>query len=716
MGSTIKTLVAFLIALPLLYFVVVTPMSATCQYIFSLCMICGCFIVSNISKKHFISVILIIVSVTMTTRYMYFRATQTLVFESLIEAICGYILFFSECYIYVILLLSSFQNIWALKREVVPMPKNIDEWPTVDVYVPTYNEPLEIVRNTVLAAQCLEYPQDKINVYILDDGRRKEFAQFATEAGVGYITRNDNAHAKAGNLNHAMKLTKGEFIAIFDCDHIATRMFLQDTVGAFLVDKKLALMQTPHHFYSPDPIQRNLYLGRDIPTENELFYGNVQRGNDNWNATFFCGSCAVIRRQSLDEIGGFAVETVTEDAHTALRLQRRGWKTAYLDKILAAGLATERTILHIIQRNRWARGMIQIFRLDNPLFGRGLSFPQRLCYLSAMMYFLFAIPRAVFVVIPTMYLTFGISVLHGSASLLFAYALPHLFMSYYTSSRINGRSRYSFFGEIYDILLSFPLIIPSIAVMLSPRHGKFNVTDKGGTVEKAYFDFHAVRVHVIVAVFLFFSMVFGVVKYFLPEYFTVQLGAVILNVAWCSFNFILLLAAICVARETPNKRKTQRLYMALPVLVYQQSGIVSRSTLRDLSMNGVRLDNVIGEKLLDEDPVTDIEIATDHGPVVISVQMISNSAYSDHLRFSFGDIDINTRRELVRLLYTRPDTWDREPYKQDNIIRSFFIVLACIWDSLTSNRKQKKAKSEAVKAQSVADVIKEEEKNMEAQA
>lgn len=133
-------------------------------------------------------------------------------------------------------------------------------------------------------------------------------------------------------------------------------------------------------------------------------------------------------------------------------------------------------------------------------------------------------------------------------------------------------------------------------------------------------------------------------------------------------------------------------------------------------MNGVRLDNVIGERLLDEDPVTDIEIATDHGPVVISVQMISNSAYSDHLRFSFGDIDINTRRELVRLLYTRPDTWDREPYKQDNIIRSFFIVLACIWDSLTSNRKQKKAKSEAVKAQSVADVIKEEEKNMEAQA
>ena len=708
MAHTLKALLALIIVLPILYFTVVTPMGAYAQLVFSCCMMGGCYVISSLSRKHSVSAILILVSVLLSTRYMYFRATQTLEFDSLLEAVCGYVLFFAECYIYVILLLSSFQNIWSLKRRVVPMPDDTDEWPTVDVYIPTYNEPLEIVRNTVLAAQCLEYPRDKIAVYILDDGRRKELAQFATEAGVGYITRNDNAHAKAGNLNHAMKLTKGELIAIFDCDHIATRMFLQDTVGAFLKDKKLALLQTPHHFYSPDPIQRNLYLGRDIPAENELFYGNVQRGNDNWNACFFCGSCAVIRRRALDEIGGFAVETVTEDAHTALKLQRRGWKTAYLDKILAAGLATERTILHIIQRNRWARGMIQIFRMDNPLLGRGLTLAQRLCYLSAMMYFFFAIPRAIFLLVPTLYLTFGISVLHGSASLLLAYVLPHLVMSYYTQSRINGTTRYSFFGEIYDILLSFPLIIPSLAVMISPHHGKFNVTDKGGTVDKAYFDFHAVRSHILAALFIAFSIAFGITKYFMPEYFSVQLSAVLMNVGWCSFNLILLVAAICVARETPNKRRTQRLYMALPVLIYQQSGICSRSTLRDISMTGCRLDNIIGGRPLQEDPVTDIELATDHGPVIIKVNMLENSAYTDHLRFNFGELDINTRRELVRLLFTRPDTWTREPHKPDHIIKSFFTVLMCIYDSLTSNSRSSKAKSEAAPSQTVEDVLKED--------
>ncbi|HAR80261.1 MAG TPA: cellulose synthase catalytic subunit (UDP-forming), partial [Succinivibrionaceae bacterium] len=569
MFSLIKFLIFILIVLPVGVFSVITPMSAENQYMYSLTLIVGCVVLSHISKKHFISLMLILVSVMVSTRYMYFRVTQTLEFHSWIEVVIGYLLFLSEVYIYIILLLSSFQVAWSLKRKIVPMPEDVSKWPTVDVYIPTYNEPLSVVRDTVLAAQCLDYPRDKLKIYLLDDGRRKEFATFATSANVGYITRTNNDHAKAGNLNHAMTMTDGELIAIFDCDHICTKIFLQATVGAFIKDKRLALMQTPHHFYSPDPIERNLYLGRNIPTENELFYGPVQRGNDNWNATFFCGSCAVIRRKALDEIKGFAVETVTEDAHTALKLQRRGWKTGYLDQILAGGLATEKLVLHIIQRNRWARGMIQIFRMDNPLLGKGLSFPQRLCYLSAMMYFLFALPRVIFLLVPLVYLIFGLSVVHGSAALLFAYALPHLFMSFYASSRLNGRYRYSFWGEIYDILLSFPLVIPTILVLLSPKHGKFNVTDKGQTVDKAFFDARSVRAHCITAFLLVFGIVFSFVKYFLPEYFEVQLDSVLLNVAWATYNLILLIAAICVARETPNKRKSQRLEIEVPVLIYQ---------------------------------------------------------------------------------------------------------------------------------------------------
>ena len=247
-----------------------------------------------------------------------------------------------------------------------------DDWPTVDVYIPTYNESLEIVRNHRLrrAGHGLSRATG-ITVFILDDGRRPEFRAFARAAGCGYITRADNRHAKAGNLNDALKKTDGELIAIFDCDHVPTRAFLQMTVGWFQRDRKLALLQTPHHFYSPDPFERNLGTVRDVPNEGDLFYGVVQDGNDLWNATFFCGSCAVIRRAALDEIDGFAGRDGDRGrAHRAASCS--AWAgTPPISAPQAAGLATERLVLHIGQRIRWARGMTQIFRIDNPLLGHG---------------------------------------------------------------------------------------------------------------------------------------------------------------------------------------------------------------------------------------------------------------------------------------------------------------------------------------------------------
>lgn len=677
------------IALPVLVLVIVAPMSAHNQFIFGLSMIGACLIAHFCSKKHFVSFCIMMVAVVCSTRYMFFRITQTLVFPSWIDMIFGILLLIAEIYVYMVLLLSFFQLSWSLKRKIVPLPKDTSLWPTVDVYIPTYNESLEVVRDTVLAAQCLEYPKDKIKVYLLDDGKRKEFAAFATEANVGYITRQKNDHAKAGNLNHAMTLTNGELIAIFDCDHITTKIFLQSTVGAFLQDEKLALMQTPHHFYSPDPVQRNLYLGRDIPPENDLFYGPIQRGNDNWNATFFCGSCAVIRRKALDEIGGFAVETVTEDAHTALRLQRRGWKTAFLDHILAGGLATEKLVQHLQQRNRWARGMIQIFRLDNPLLGKGLSFAQRLCYLSATTYFFFAVPCIIFMVTPLLYLIFGISIVHGSVGLLLSYALPHLVLSIFSNSRLYGNYRYSFWGQIYDTILSFHLVLPTLVTLFLPHHGSFNVTDKGQTVEKAFFDATSVRPHLITLGLLIFAVIFSIVKLSIPSYFDLQLGPTLLNIFWACVNSILLLAAICVGRETANKRKMQRLYLETPVNVYQASGICSRTIMRDLSMGGCRVDNfVTGELNIDDDPITDIEIATDYTTMCVPVKRIHrDNENEDYLRFSFINVDLDTRREFVRLLFSRADTWVRPDYKKDNPIRSFITILACIKDSLFSKRR-----------------------------
>ncbi|WP_413796527.1 UDP-forming cellulose synthase catalytic subunit [Kosakonia cowanii] len=696
----ILSLLLALVMLPLALLVIITPMDSQKQYIFGLISIGALFIAGTISKKRSVSLVMVAMSVLLSTRYMYFRLTQTLHFNSEIETLLGMGLFLAEVYVWVMLLLSYLQTAWPLKRDIVPLPDDTSLWPTVDVYIPSYNEPLEVVRDTVLAAQCLDYPRDKLKIYLLDDGKRSEFAVFAADVGVGYITRNDNAHAKAGNLNHAMKLTHGELICVFDCDHVATRIFLQATVGGFLQDPKLALVQTPHYFYSPDPFERNLSVGRNIPNEGALFYGPIQQGNDNWNATFFCGSCAVIRRSALDQIGGFAVETVTEDAHTALKLQRLGWGSAFIDIPLAAGLATERLVLHVIQRTRWARGMTQIFRLDNPLLGRGLTLQQRLCYLSAMLYYQFALPRIAFLTAPLAYLLFNLNIIHSSASLIFAYALPHLFLAVYVNSRLNGRFRYSFWGEIYDLVLAFHIVLPTAVTMLFPKRGKFNVTDKGGLLNVGYFDFSVVRPHLIIALLLGAGVIAGIVRACAHDYFGVDPRVIALNVGWGLYSLIFLLAAIAVARETRQTRKTIRIEVEIPVLIHYASGIVSRSQTADLSMGGCRIVAPDDRHLKDE--IEEIELLLHSGAIALPVQTVASDESA--IRLMFNDIPLARRRELVRVVLARADAWINPPKPQDNPFRSMLTIVRCVFDlfwlTWRSRRENRRLRREKVQEES----------------
>ncbi|WP_288498040.1 UDP-forming cellulose synthase catalytic subunit [uncultured Erwinia sp.] len=678
-----------LILFPIAAVIVITPMDSQKQYIFGLISIAIVFLL-GFSKSKKVSLVMVVLSAMMSTRYIFWRATETLHFNSEVEAILGIGLFIAELYVWLILILGYLQTSWPLKRTIEPLPDDVSLWPTVDVYVPSYNESLDVVRDTVLAAQCIDYPRDKIKIYLLDDGKRSEFARFAADVGVGYITRDDNRHAKAGNLNHAMKITKGELICVFDCDHVATRTFLQATVGAFLKDKKLALLQTPHYFYSPDPFERNLKAAREIPNEGALFYGPVQQGNDNWNATFFCGSCAVIRRSALEEIGGFAVETVTEDAHTALKMQRLGWGSAFLAIPLAAGLATERLGLHIVQRTRWARGMTQIFRVDNPLFGRGLKWQQRLCYLNAMLHFQFGLPRVIFLTAPLAYLLFNLNIIHSSASLIFAYVLPHLVMSLYVNSRMNGRFRATFWGEIYETVMAFHLVIPTILTMISPKHGKFNVTDKGGLLDVGFFDFNIVRPHLICALLLLIGVVSGVVRAVGHNYFGVDPYVIALNVGWATFSLIILMAAIAVARETKQVRKTIRIDVHLPVVIHYASGISSRSSTINLSMGGAQIS--APDQRHENDEIEAIDVMLESGTISIPVQIIG--AEDGVIRLQFHEMPLSRRRELVRVVLARADAWIQPEGPKDNPLRSLLNIIRTVfelfWLSWKDSRARKK--------------------------
>ncbi|MCX7192894.1 MAG: UDP-forming cellulose synthase catalytic subunit [Proteobacteria bacterium] len=502
------------------------------------------------------TLIMIVFSVNASSRYLYWRYTETLSMGTWLDTIFSVTLIIAEVYAWLVLLLGYAQTIWPLRRLPEPLPEDTSLWPTVDILVPTYNEDLKVVRPTILAALSLDWPKEKINICLLDDGRRDEFREFAKSVGVTYLTRDNNHHAKAGNLNEALKKTSGEYVAIFDCDHIPARSFLQMTMGWFLRDKKLGMLQTPHHFLSPDPFERNLGTFRRVPNEGELFYGLIQDGNDLWNATFFCGSCAVTRRSILLEVGGVAVETVTEDAHTALKMHRAGYTTAYISIPQAAGLATESLSIHVGQRIRWARGMAQIFRVDNPLFGKGLSIMQRLCYSNAMLHFFYGLPRLVFLLAPLSYLFFQAHIINASALSIAAYALPHLFHANVTNSRMQGKHRHSFWAELYEATLAWYIFRPTLVALFNPKFGKFNVTAKGGLVEKEFFDWKISEPYLIMLALNVAGLAIGIVRLFWWN--TFEMDTVILNLIWTVYNLVILGATIAVATETKQVRSNHR--------------------------------------------------------------------------------------------------------------------------------------------------------------
>ncbi len=487
-----------------------------------------------------------------------------------------------------------------------------------------------------------------------------------------YVARTTHEHAKAGNINNALKQATGEFVAIFDCDHVPTRSFLQLTLGWFFKDKKLGMMQTPHHFFSPDPFERNLGRFRRTPNEGTLFYGLLQDGNDMWDATFFCGSCAVLRRSALDEVGGIAVETVTEDAHTSLRLHRRGWTSAYIRIPQAAGLATESLSAHIGQRIRWARGMVQIFRLDNPLLGKGLKLAQRICYANAMLHFLSGIPRLIFLTAPLAFLLMHAYIIFAPALAIALYVIPHIVHSSLTNSKIQGKYRHSFWSEIYETVLAWYIARPTTVALLNPHKGKFNVTAKGGLVEHQHVDWVITRPYLILVLLNFAGLILGIWRMsFGPQD---EIWTVAMSMAWVFYNMIILGGAVAVSVETKQVRQSHRVEIAMPAAIARKDGHIFPCTLRDYSDGGVGVELREGSVLNDGESIT---LMLKRGQQEYSFPAKVTRVFGQKAGLRMDNMSVAQHIEFIQCTFARADTWAlwQDSFAQDKPVESLLDIL-----------------------------------------
>lgn len=360
--------------------------------------------------------------------------------------------------------------------------------PSVDVFIATYNEDLDVLEKTIIGAQAIDWPRTRLRIYILDDGKRDWLKDYCAKRGVDYLTRSTNEHAKAGNINAAISRTEGEYFLILDADFIPQKNILYRGMGLF-EDPKVGIVQIPHSFYNSDPMQTNLGLRKVLPDDQRFFFGTVMSGRDGWNAAFCCGSNSITRRSAMEAIGNkLPTGSITEDMLLTLALLRKGFVTRYLNERLALGLAPESLSAMYVQRARWARGAIQIIFLKDGPFGPDLKWHERLMFIP--LHWL-AQPLAVLMTLlmPMVCLWTGWAPLStASVADTLSFQITAV-LAVLATLRIISPGGFFPIASAVHTCVQAPRTLPTIITTLIRPHGHaFKVTPKGKAAEGGGFD------------------------------------------------------------------------------------------------------------------------------------------------------------------------------------------------------------------------------------
>ena len=487
---------------------------------------------------------LAVVALAIYLAYLIYRALYTLNPEAPVFATVVYL---AEVHGFFSLFFYFFQ-IWAPCRRECPAPSGQF---TVDVYITTYNEDEALLRQTVRAALAMRYPHQ---TYLCDDGRRPPVEALARELGCGYITRNDNRHAKAGNWNNAYAQTSGDLILTLDADHVPQPALLERTIGYF-DDPKVALVQVPQQYHNLDSVQHQVnWDERRMYGEQDVFFDLVMPGKDYWNAAFFCGTGAVLRRTALEPHGGIITGSITEDMHTAIVLHSEGWKSVYVNEILVTGLAPTDVASFLKQRLRWAEGNLKIIFDINPLTCRGLTIPQRIAYFASMFHWTVGVPKLVYYAAPPWMLvsgTFPIAPFDSQLLAIYLANLAAMTLAYKLTSRGRGRL---LMDEFFNMLNTFTLLQATWRfAMQGRRTGIFVVTNKkgGGTSVSAVLPHFVTLAASLLAInWSVLGLGFGVTED--------RFGAGI-AIFWTVFNMLLVVGVVRLALRPAQKRDTSRL-------------------------------------------------------------------------------------------------------------------------------------------------------------
>jgi cellulose synthase (UDP-forming) len=459
-----------------------------------------------------------------------------------------------------------------------------EELPWVDVYIPTYDESLDVLEKTITGAVSLDYPHFK--VWILDDGRRPWLREYCDTKGVGYLTRSDNTHAKAGNINHALTKTNADFVAIFDADFIPQREFLIRTVG-FFADPSIGIVQVPHTFYNYDPTQSSLGVQKALPDDQRFFFEAIMPSRDGWNAAFSCGSNSVTRREALRSIGdAFPTDSITEDMLLSISLLRNGYITRYLCERLAFGLAPEGLKAFFVQRQRWARGAMQILFLAAGPLGRNLTLMQRLLFLPT--HWLTQSSMLLLTIIaPLVFLWTGVlPLVNVTPEAVLYYLLPMILAVAGGIWAFAPRQYFPFAAQVHGTFQSFKILPTVLLTMAKPFGHVFKVTPKGALAKRSDYD----RGIFWTSASLMAATILGLVINAQSEWRIIgQAGLLPMVACWAALNIVVLFLVCMMSLQAPVRRGEERFKLDEPIWIFAANGALSTGRIKDMSLTGAAI-------------------------------------------------------------------------------------------------------------------------------
>lgn len=583
--------------------------------------------------------LVVVGSILLGLRYLYWRGLYTLNTSGALSMGISLTLYLAEIYVFISTLLFYMQTAKPIMRPANSSGET--HFPTVDILVTMYDEPIDALYRTLVGCAAIDYPATNKNIYVLDNRDRNEVKNLAKQLGCQYITDNitykDNECARIENLKHGLTQSTGELVIALECGQVPVASFLAKTIG-FFKNPGIAFVQTSLHRLSPDPFQQALFIGRDVAHEQELFFKVIEPGLDRYNAAVSFGSGVIYRHTALNET--LKSDMPITNIHLSALLHSQGWHSAYLNQNLI--LQTSASKSETFFRDRAVRiySAAGLLLKGLPLWSK-FTLGQRFGYLGLLTADLLVVPQAVFMLAPVAFVL-GMPPVVASIESLLGYFMPYFILQIIARHISARRYRHPLWATVHETA-----DISAIFIAISSKLQK----QQGCLFLKKWLSHGALLLLILLGIQIL-GLIIGLILYIAAA---ILLQPILVGGAWIFYNLTILTAAATAVHGRPQKRENPRIFRKVNCKIVTPDNNWIAETV-DISETGLHLSMA---KHADLSAIVEIELGA-REPLVLKGEVKRNEVFlsgAASVGICFSSLSDEQKAKLIQWLYCLVEVW-----------------------------------------------------------